>query len=75
MVSRKRCNLDEGVLALSSLRSICFWDIGMVDVVEVSAIISAVGVLVGVVYYILDMRNQTHMRRTDLQKRKSGVLG
>lgn len=47
----------------------------MVDVVEVSAIISAVGVLVGVVYYILDMRNQTHMRRTDLQKRKSGVLG
>jgi hypothetical protein len=38
----------------------------MVDVTEISAMVAAVGVLVGVVYYILDMRNQTRIRRTDL---------
>jgi hypothetical protein len=38
----------------------------MVDVTEISAIVAAVGVLVGVVYYILDMRNQARIRRTDL---------
>jgi hypothetical protein len=38
----------------------------MVDVTEISAVIAAVGVLFGVVYYILDMRNQSRMRRTDL---------
>jgi len=38
----------------------------MVDIVEVSAIIAAAGVLVGVVYYILDLRHQTKIRETDL---------
>jgi hypothetical protein len=38
----------------------------MVDITEVSAIIAAAGVLVGVVYYILDMRHQRQVRQTDL---------
>ena len=38
----------------------------MVDVYEISAIVAALGVVVGVVYYILDMRNQGRMRQTDL---------
>ena len=38
----------------------------VVDVYEISAIVAAAGVLVGVVYYILDMRHQTKIRKTDL---------
>ena len=38
----------------------------MVDVYEISAVVAAAGVLAGVVYYILDMRNQSRMRQTDL---------
>lgn len=38
----------------------------MVDVTEISAIVAAAGVLVGVVYYILDMRNQARQRQTNL---------
>jgi hypothetical protein len=38
----------------------------MIGITEISAIVAAAGVLVGVVYYILDMRNQTRIRRTDL---------
>jgi hypothetical protein len=38
----------------------------MVDITEISAIVAAAGVMVGVVYYILDMRNQTRIRQTDL---------
>ena len=38
----------------------------MVDVTEISAIVAAAGVLIGVVYYILDMRNQNRKRQTDL---------
>ena len=38
----------------------------MVDITEISAIIAAAGVLVGVVYYILDMRHQSRARQTDL---------
>jgi hypothetical protein len=41
----------------------------MVDVTEISAVLAAVGVLVGVAYYILDMRNQSRMRQTDLVNR------
>jgi hypothetical protein len=41
----------------------------MVDLYEVSAIVAAVGVLVGVVYYILDMRTQAKIRKTDLLTR------
>jgi len=38
----------------------------MVDITEISAMVAAVGVLVGVVYYVIDMRNQTRIRKTDL---------
>jgi len=38
----------------------------MVDITEISAIVAAAGVLVGVAYYILDMRHQNKIRRTDL---------
>jgi hypothetical protein len=36
------------------------------DVTSISAIVAAAGVLVGVAYYILDMRNQGKIRQTDL---------
>ena len=38
----------------------------MVDITEISAVVAATGVLVGVIYYILDMRNQARVRQTDL---------
>ena len=41
----------------------------MVDVTEISAVVAAAGVLVGVVYYILEMRHQRQVRQTDLVTR------
>jgi hypothetical protein len=38
----------------------------MVDIPSISAIVAAAGVLVGIVYYILDMRHQSKVRQTDL---------
>jgi len=38
----------------------------MVGITEISAMVAAAGVLVGVVYYILEIRNQSRMRQTDL---------
>jgi len=38
----------------------------MVDITEISAIIAAAGVLIGVVYYILNIRHQRQIRQTDL---------
>jgi hypothetical protein len=38
----------------------------MVDVTEASAIVAAAGVLVGVVYYIMDMRHQMQVRQTSM---------
>jgi len=38
----------------------------MVDIPEVSAVVAAAGVLIGVAYYILDMRNQKQVRQTEL---------
>ena len=38
----------------------------MVDIYEISAVVAAAGVLVGVVYYVLDLRHQNKVRRTDL---------
>jgi hypothetical protein len=35
------------------------------DVTSISAIVAAAGVLVGVAYYVLDMRNQSRRRKTD----------
>jgi hypothetical protein len=47
----------------------------MVDITEVSAMIAAAGVLVGVAYYILDMRNQTKQRQTDTVMRLYAIFG
>jgi len=38
----------------------------MVDITEISAMVAAAGVLVGVVYYILEIRHQNRMKHTDL---------
>lgn len=38
----------------------------MVDLTEISAMVAAAGVLVGVVYYLLDVRNQAMIRKTEL---------
>jgi hypothetical protein len=38
----------------------------VVDVTEISAIVVAAGVLIGVVYYVLEMSHQEKMRKTDL---------
>jgi hypothetical protein len=43
----------------------------MVDITEISAVVAAAGVLIGVVYYILDMRHQSKVRDTDLILRLS----
>ena len=37
----------------------------MIDITQISAVVAAAGVLVGVAYYILDMRNQNKMRQMD----------
>jgi hypothetical protein len=47
----------------------------MVDLTEISAIVAAAGVLVGVVYYILDIRHQTRIRQTDLVMRLYSTRG
>ena len=41
----------------------------VVDITEISAMVVAAGVLVGVVYYILDVRNQAMIRKTELVTR------
>lgn len=41
----------------------------MVDITEISAMVATVGLLVGVVYYILEIRQQTKIRQTDLVMR------
>ena len=38
----------------------------MVDVTDISTVVVASGVLKGVVYYLLEMRHQEKMRKTDL---------
>jgi hypothetical protein len=43
----------------------------MVDVTEISAIVTAAGVLVGVVYYILEIRHHGRLRQTESVTRLS----
>jgi hypothetical protein len=45
------------------------------DVTSVSAILAAAGILVGVVYYVLEIRQQTKIRQTDLIMRLYSVFG
>jgi len=48
----------------------------MVDITDISAMVAAAGVLVGVVYYILDMRNQSKMRQMDfIMRMPSSFIG
>ncbi len=47
----------------------------MVDITEISAIVAAAGVLVGVVYYVLEMRHQSKMRETDFVVRLYSTFG
>ena len=35
----------------------------MVDITEISAIVAALGVVVGVIYYVLDSRHQSRSRQ------------
>ena len=46
----------------------------MVDIIEVSAVVTAAGVLIGIVYYLLEIRHQTQIRETDLQIRMNPVF-
>jgi hypothetical protein len=43
----------------------------LVDLTEISAVATAVGVLVGVVYYILEIRHQSRLRQTESVTRLS----
>lgn len=45
------------------------------DLTEISAVVAAAGVLVGVVYYILDLRHQARTRQTDLVMRLYSTFG
>ena len=47
----------------------------MVDIIEISAVMAAVGVITAAVYYILDMRNQTRVRHLDLFMRLYSIWG
>ena len=47
----------------------------MVDITEISAVVAAAGVLVGVVYYVLDLRHQSKMRQTDMVMRLYATFG
>ncbi len=47
----------------------------VLGVTEVSAVVAAAGVLVGVAYYVLDMRNQSKVRQTDLITRLYSTFG
>jgi hypothetical protein len=38
----------------------------MIEITEISAIVAAAGVLVGVAYYIMDIQNQAKIRKTDM---------
>jgi len=67
--NRTMCSIGSALMAIAELKQNMLFGnlqaLGMVDVTEISAVIAAIGVLVGVVYYILDMRHQTRMRDTD----------
>ena len=45
----------------------------MVGITEISAVVAAAGVVVGIVYYAVEMRHQTKVRETDLVMRWSRI--
>jgi hypothetical protein len=46
----------------------------MVEILDVSAVVAAAGVLIGIIYYVLDIRNQTRIRQTDFVIRLYSVV-
>jgi hypothetical protein len=46
----------------------------VVDIYEISAVVAAMGVLVGIIYYILDMRNQKKMREIEIETRQAQLF-
>jgi hypothetical protein len=46
----------------------------MVDITEISAMVAAAGVMIGVVYYILDIRHQRTMRQIEIETRQTDLL-
>lgn len=47
----------------------------MVDVTEISAVVAVAGVLVAVVYYLLDVRSQAMIRKTELITKLYSTFG
>jgi len=47
----------------------------MVDIIEVSAVLAATGVLVGLIYYLMDIRNQAMVGKTDLFMKVYSIWG
>jgi hypothetical protein len=47
----------------------------VVDITEISAMVAAAGVLIAVIYYMLDIRNQAKLRKTDLVMRLYSAFG
>jgi hypothetical protein len=46
----------------------------VVDITEISGVVVAAGVLVGVVYYVLDLRHQSSMRQTEIETRQANLF-
>ena len=46
----------------------------MLGITEISAIVVALGVVVGVVYYVLDIRHQRSMRETEIETRQANLF-
>ena len=44
------------------------------DIPSITGIVAAIGVIVGVIYYILDIRYQTQIRETELEIRMNPVF-
>ena len=46
----------------------------VVDITEISAVVAAAGVLIGVVYYVLEIRHQSKMRQAEIETRQADLL-
>jgi hypothetical protein len=46
----------------------------MLDITEISAIVVALGVVVGVFYYVLDIRHQRTMRQAEIETRQANLF-
>jgi hypothetical protein len=46
----------------------------MLDIPSISAIVVAAGVLVGVIYYVLDLRHQRSMRQIEVESRQANLF-